>query len=386
MMKHLFLTLLLSVILPTAATAKSVVIYASRTATTESVANEIAKDLNCDIFEIEPALPYDEDYNEMYDRAFEEFDAIAKGDYPAIKSVNVNFAAYDNIFIGYPIWHGHMATPMQTFMHENATELAGKRISLFATSGSSPMTTSDAEARQLCPAATFTENLHLSRTTLPQMQSRVQSWLETLGVEREDDNVESNKLYLTANGQTMTATLVENSSTAALKALLADAPLTISMRDYGNMEKVGSLGRTLPDNDEYITTQAGDLILYQSSAFVIYYAPNSYSFTRLGKIDGNPTRDYLLSVLGNGNVNVTLSLSNGGSSGIDDIMSDNKNLKVHISGRTVEIADKEAGSMVNIYNLNGQTVYRGNSHQIELAEAGIYMVTCDNAKAKVLIY
>jgi hypothetical protein len=57
-----------------------------------------------------------------------------------------------------------------------------------------------------------------------------------------------------------------------------------------------------------ITTSAGDLILYQGNMFVIYYAPNTYSFTRLGKID-NTTREVLLSVLGNGDVTVTLSMN-----------------------------------------------------------------------------
>ncbi|TNF37950.1 MAG: hypothetical protein EP329_01770 [Deltaproteobacteria bacterium] len=105
----------------------------------------------------------------------------------------------------------------------------------------------------------------------------------------------------------LTATLVDNSSTRALKALLAQGPLTIAMEDYGNMEKVGSLGTTLPRNDEQITTEAGDLILYQGSAFVIYYAPNSWNFTRLGKVDG-VTAAELKAVLGPGDVSVTLSL------------------------------------------------------------------------------
>lgn len=383
-MKHLFLTLLLSVILPTAANAKSVVIYASRTATTESVSNEIAKDLNCDIVEVEPVQPYDEDYNAMLNRAYDELDDIANGNYPAIKNVNVNLAQYDNIFIGYPIWHGHMATPMQTFMYENSAALAGKVISLFATSGSSPITTSVSEARSLCPSATFTETLHLSRTTLPQMESRVASWLEGIGVAK-DENIDTNKLYLTANGTTMTVTLVENSSTAALKELLADAPLTLSMSDYGSMEKVGSIGSSLPRNDEYITTGAGDLILYLGTAFVIYYAPNTYSFTRLGKIDGNPTRDYLLSVLGNGNVNVTLSLSDGGSSGIAEVKSDMNNLNVYVSGRTVEIIGADTDAAAKVFNMSGQLIYSGTNRTIELPEAGIYIVSYNNAKAKVLI-
>lgn len=103
------------------------------------------------------------------------------------------------------------------------------------------------------------------------------------------------------------ATLAENSSAAALKELLAKGPITINMRDYGSMEKVGPLGTDLPRNDQQITTEAGDIILYQGNAFVIYYAPNSWNFTRLGKIE-NVTSEKLKEILGDGNVTITLSL------------------------------------------------------------------------------
>ena len=63
--------------------------------------------------------------------------------------------------------------------------------------------------------------------------------------------------------------------------MLSAGPLEIDMQDYVDMEKVGSLGQDLPVNDEQITTEAGDLILYQGNSFVIYYAPKTWNFTRL---------------------------------------------------------------------------------------------------------
>ena len=60
-------------------------------------------------------------------------------------------------------------------------------------------------------------------------------------------------------------------------------------------------------NDEQITTEAGDLILYQGNSFVIYYAPNSWNFTRLGKIN-DVSEEELREILGDGDVTVTLSL------------------------------------------------------------------------------
>jgi len=118
---------------------------------------------------------------------------------------------------------------------------------------------------------------------------------------------ETNHMNIQIGDTVLTATLVENSSVAALKEALAESPITINMRDYGSMEKVGSLGMDLPRNDEQITTEAGDLILYQGNAFVIYYAPNSWNFTRLGKID-NITAKELREILGDGEVTIMLSL------------------------------------------------------------------------------
>lgn len=105
----------------------------------------------------------------------------------------------------------------------------------------------------------------------------------------------------------LAAELVQNSSTEALLEMLADGPVTIEMRDYGNMEKVGSLPDSLPRNDESISTNAGDLILYQGDSFVIYYDTNSWSLTRLGKMK-DITKEELKDILGNGDVTVVLSL------------------------------------------------------------------------------
>lgn len=124
----------------------------------------------------------------------------------------------------------------------------------------------------------------------------------------EDKENEMNKLKIEVGNNEFIATLVDNSSTMALKELLKDKPLTIKLSDYGDFEKVGPLGTNLPRNDENITTSAGDLILYQGNQFSIYYRTNTWSFTRLGKIE-NVTEQDLLKVLGEGDVTITLSLT-----------------------------------------------------------------------------
>lgn len=128
--------------------------------------------------------------------------------------------------------------------------------------------------------------------------------------ENEDTSMENNTLKLTVNGRSFTATLLKNSSTEALMKQLAQGSVDIRMDDYGNMEKVGSLGFSLPRNDRQTTTAPGDLILYQGNSFVIYYDTNSWNFTRLGKVDGVSSRNEMLDLLGGkGEVTVTLSLA-----------------------------------------------------------------------------
>ena len=99
----------------------------------------------------------------------------------------------------------------------------------------------------------------------------------------------------------LTATLADNSSALAFYELLKKAPVTIKMSDYGNFEKVGSLGTSLPRNDTQITTTAGDIILYQGNQITIYYDKNSWNFTRLGKVDG-VTKTELNRLLSKGDV------------------------------------------------------------------------------------
>ena len=116
---------------------------------------------------------------------------------------------------------------------------------------------------------------------------------------------EENKLYLRVGERVLRATLADNSSVQAFKELL---PLTLAMHDYGGVEKVGNLGETLPPNNERISVSAGDLILYQGNQHSIYYSTNTWSLTRIGKID-DITASELKDLLGEGDVTVELFLS-----------------------------------------------------------------------------
>ena len=143
----------------------------------------------------------------------------------------------------------------------------------------------------------------------PPASSSHQGQTEKEEIDKDDETqMEANdQLMIRVGDATLTAVLTDNSSAAALRELLREGPVTIEMRDYGNMEKVGPLGENLPTNDEQITVGPGDLILYQGNSFVIYYGTNTWNLTRLGKIE-HVSGEELKAVLGSGDVTVTLEL------------------------------------------------------------------------------
>ena len=120
------------------------------------------------------------------------------------------------------------------------------------------------------------------------------------------------KMYITIDGKSLPVSLVDNAATQTLVAALQEGDITYEAHDYGGFEKVGALGRSLPTNDTQTTTQAGDVILYSGNQIVLFYGSNSWSYTRLGRIQYS-SQSELESFLkaGQGNISVTLSLTNG---------------------------------------------------------------------------
>lgn len=129
---------------------------------------------------------------------------------------------------------------------------------------------------------------------------------------QSNDNQPGYAMTITANGHTMTATMHGNGATEALRQRLDDGGLTLRLSDYGDFEKVGALGFTLPRSDRQTTTQPGDIVLYQGNQIVIFYGSNTWNYTRLGHID-NATAEGLRQTLGEGDVTVTLALPEASS-------------------------------------------------------------------------
>ncbi|MBD5364573.1 MAG: hypothetical protein HDR79_06445 [Bacteroides sp.] len=157
------------------------------------------------------------------------------------------------------------------------------------------------------------------------------------------------KVLLKVGGNTMTATLTDNEATRELTKLLEQGDIAIRMSDYGGFEKVGALPQSLPTSNTQITTEPGDIMLYQGNQMVIFYGSNSWSYTRLGKIDG-ATESNLRQFLGNGDIVLTLSLKS--STEIEDVTADaNKEQIVYdLNGRRITKKPLAPG----VYIINGK--------------------------------
>lgn len=98
-----------------------------------------------------------------------------------------------------------------------------------------------------------------------------------------------------------------NSATQELIKTLENKNITINATDYGNFEKVGDLGFSLPTSDENINAQPGDIILYQGNQISLIYETHSWSYTKIGKIEHIDSNNLKKTLCG-GNVTLVLSL------------------------------------------------------------------------------
>ena len=97
----------------------------------------------------------------------------------------------------------------------------------------------------------------------------------------------------------------DNDASAAQQELAGADGLEIAMERYGGWEQVGPIGQTLPRQDEQMTAQPGDIMLYSGDQLVVFYGSNSWSYTRLGKITDR-SREELEQRLSRGDVTIRL--------------------------------------------------------------------------------
>lgn len=123
----------------------------------------------------------------------------------------------------------------------------------------------------------------------------------------EGESASDPTIILSINGTEIPVQWEENRAVEDLKALLADGKLIIQTQAYGGFEQVGALPQTLTADDAQMTTEPGDIVLYNSNSIVFFYGANSWSYTKLGHMtDFDAAADALLRA---DSVTVTLSLA-----------------------------------------------------------------------------
>ena len=121
------------------------------------------------------------------------------------------------------------------------------------------------------------------------------SFLLLSGVNAQNND---NMIKLKVNDHIFDVELENNPATKELVKKLATGNVSVNATDYGNFEKVGDLGFSLPANDENIKTEPGDIVLYQKNQISVFYDSHSWSYTKLGKIQNASD---LKEILGSGN-------------------------------------------------------------------------------------
>lgn len=163
---------------PTA--GKTLVVYYSASGNTERVAGEIAAAAGADLFEIVPAEVYtgdDLNWRNSNSRVSREHDNEALRDVPLTTTEVPDWDAYDTVFIGYPIWWGIAAWPVDGFVKAN--DFSGKTVIPFATSSSSGMGRSGALLAGMAGSGDWQEGQRFSSGV---SSSDVQAWVSGLGL------------------------------------------------------------------------------------------------------------------------------------------------------------------------------------------------------------
>lgn len=163
---------------PTAGDPSSVLIaYFSWSGNTEQVAQIIQQETGGDLFEITPATPYTDDYNELLDIAQQEQSDNAR---PELAGQVENWEQYDTIFVGYPNWWSDAPMAVYTFLE--SYDWDGKTLVPFNTSASGGFGRSLPGLEESAAGASILDGISLTERTLGNAQSEVTTWLNELGL------------------------------------------------------------------------------------------------------------------------------------------------------------------------------------------------------------
>lgn len=142
------------------------------------MAKVISEKTNSDIFRIEPKTPYTTNHTDLVNQAKKEQTTNTR---PEIKDTIKNFEQYDTIYIGYPIWWSDM--PMIIYNFLKSYDFSNKNIYIFSSHGGSEIAGTDFKIKDILSNANVNTNyLSISRNSMETTPTKVDSWLQKLGI------------------------------------------------------------------------------------------------------------------------------------------------------------------------------------------------------------
>ena len=281
----------------------------------EQIAKWIAEETGGDLFLIQTEYTYPMDYNKAVEVGEGQ---DADGYHPTLVSHVENMEQYDTVYLVYPIWHYTLSVPVCSFLDEY--DLGGKTIYAFAANAGSRFADSISRIQEAEPEAIVIEGVSVSEKEMvdakEEVLSCVRGFAETNPTEQaessndenseEMENITNMKMNVRIGNVSFTAALEDNAATRELIEMMRQEPVSIDMSDYSGFEKVGSLGRSLTTDNHQTTTSAGDIVLYNGNQIVMFYGSNSWSYTKIGKIENLSGWE---EALGSGSITAVFSLA-----------------------------------------------------------------------------
>lgn len=152
---------------------KSIVVVFSWSGNTLQVAERVTTDVGCELFRIEPATPYTDDYDEMLQIARDE---QAAGTLPQLASTVPDWASYGTVYLGFPTWWGHLPQIVKSFHAEH--DCTGKVIYPFNTHAGSGFGSTISDLADTCPGADIREGLSLPGSNVADNMASIDTWAQ----------------------------------------------------------------------------------------------------------------------------------------------------------------------------------------------------------------
>ena len=234
--------------------SKVLVLYYSQTGNTKEVAQEIASRMDADIEEIVPIKPYDGDFKATIDRCLQDQE---QGIVTEIKPVAADISKYEIIFIGYPVWFGTFAPPVDTYLSQ--VDLSGKTVVPFCTFGSGGLASSVKGITEKQPNAKINACYGVRAARLKAMPNEIDNFL------KENHFLEGDYIQVGDFNELQPVTEAEeaifNAAVGDYPMMNAKAEMVCSRPILGGTEYL-FIAKDLPREDNPDMPSAGEMKVY----------------------------------------------------------------------------------------------------------------------------